>query len=492
MTADAALRVLLAEDDAALVAVLETLLAEAGFEVETGIDGAAALAAFEAALDGGRPPDVVVSDINMPKMDGLTLIDRLHALDPEVPVVFITAYSSIDSAVAALRKGAFDYVTKPFRNDQLLKIAQNAARARRLATENRSLRREVARVYGTGDIEERSPGLGPVLRVVEKAAPSQASILIRGETGTGKELIARALHRSSPRAGRAFVSINCAALPEGLLESELFGHEKGAFTGAVSKSQGLFRAATGGTLFLDEVGEMPASLQAKLLRVLEAREVRPVGATKSVPVDVRIVAATNRDLLGEVEAGAFREDLYYRLAVIEIEVPPLRRRPDDVPLLARFFLDRITTEQGGTPRPLSAEAIDRLRAYPWPGNVRELLNALEHAAALGGDPVGVGDLPERIRRWAGGKLPGRPAGGARGGGGASGGGGDLDELPTRLADLERWHTERVLDEAGGDRRRAAKVLGIDLSTLYRKIKRWEESTAEDVNDGASADDSPEA
>jgi len=458
----AARRVLVAEDDAALRGIMEGLLVDAGLEVVTAEDGEAALEAFAAAHGGaGAPFDAVLADINMPRRDGLALIDALRALDPTLPVVFVTAYSSVDSAVTALRKGAHDYITKPFRNDQLVRAVGNAVEQRRLRAENRTLRQAVERTYGVSGVVGRSPGLQAVFRVVERAGPTSASILIRGETGTGKELVARAIHLASPRADGPFLTVNCAALPVDLLESELFGHEKGAFTGAVARSLGLFRAAQGGTLFLDEVGEMSAALQAKLLRALEAREVRPVGATATIPVDVRIVGATHRDLLAGVEADTFREDLYYRLAVIELEVPPLRARTEDVAPLVRHFLERIARERGEATRAVSPACLERLERYPWPGNVRELLNAMEHAAALGGETLEVADLPTRVRRHTEGATP-APSAAALPAGGA---------VPT-LAELERTHVLAVLEQAAGDRRRASELLGIDQSTLYRKLKRW--------------------
>jgi len=447
-------RVLFAEDDDALRGIVVDLLSDAGLEVEAAADGRAALKAFTRLHEAGTPPAALLADINMPHLDGLELIDRVHALDPQLPVVFVTAYSSVDSAVAALRKGAFDYLTKPFQNDHLVRTVQNAVRQRQLSAENVELRRAVRTAYG-GDGVARSPGLAPVYRLVEKAAATTASVLIHGETGSGKEHVARSLHEGSPRAAGPFLTINCAALPAGLLESELFGHVKGAFTGATSASPGLFRAAHGGTLFLDEVGETPPAMQAKLLRVLEAREVRPVGGTQSVPVDVRVVAATHRDLLQQAEAGEFREDLFYRLAVIEVEVPPLRERPDDVAGLARHFLVRFANERGEPQRALSPELLQHLRRYRWPGNVRELINALEHAVTLGGQTLEVTDLPARMQA--------EPA---------------AEELPAAeltLAELEQTHVQRVLRELGGNRREAAKRLGIDLSTLYRKLKRWDEA-----------------
>jgi DNA-binding NtrC family response regulator len=456
--ADDAPRILLAEDDAALRPIVEDLLRDAGLAVTAAADGQEALDALRAACAEGAPPAAVLSDINMPGLDGLELLDQVKLLDPSLPVVFVTAYSSVDSAVSALRKGAFDYLTKPFRNDHLVRTVLNAVRQSSLRSENRRLKAAVQQTYGWKEVVGRSPGLTRVFQLVEKAAPTTASVLIRGETGTGKELVARALHHGSPRADRPFLSVNCAALPEGLLESELFGHEKGAFTGAVAASEGLFRAASGGTLFLDEVGEMAPGVQAKLLRVLENREVRPVGSTQTIPVDVRLVAATHKDLLAEVEEGAFREDLFYRLAVIEMEVPPLRERTGDVPLLVRHVLGKLARERGEPERAVAPAFLARLESYAWPGNVRELINALEHAVTLGGETLDEGDLPSRIR----GAPEQAPSVGA----------------PTTLAELEQRHVRAVLEHTGGDRRRAAEVLGIDLSTLYRKLKRWGQATGD--------------
>ncbi|MDF1666883.1 MAG: sigma-54 dependent transcriptional regulator [Planctomycetota bacterium] len=454
-------RVLLAEDDAALGPVMLAVLEDGGMTVDFAKDGAMALELYEAALEAGNPPDLVISDINMPKIDGLTLISRLKDHDKELPVIFVTAYSSVDSAIEALRKGAYDYLTKPFRNDRLLQVARNAYKQRNLEQENQVLKKTIQRTLGVKNIVSRSPSMDRVFRVIEKAAPSSASILIRGETGTGKELVARALHHASERSQHPFVSINCGALPEGLLESELFGHEKGAFSGAVKNSTGLFRAADKGTLFLDELGEMPASLQVKLLRVLESREVRPIGSTKPIPIDVRVLGATHKDLLEEIEEGRFREDLYYRLAVIEVEVPPLRKRPDDLILLAKHFLKELNEMNGREGCTLSQEMTDLLTSYDWPGNVRELRNAMEHAATLGEQELKVEDLPPRIRKGAKMKNTLNPQADSHIG----------SFIP--LSELEKTHVLALLNFFAGDRRRTAEVLGIDLSTLYRKIKRWE-------------------
>ena len=460
-------RVLIAEDDPTLRRILSSLLRDAGLEVEAAEDGQLALEAFSAARDA-QPFDAVLSDISMPGLDGLELIEKLHVLDPALPVVFLTAYSSVDSAIQALRKGAYDYLTKPFQNEQLVRAVCNACASRALRRENAQLRREVRDAFAPRELVRSRPGLAALQAVVEKAAPTQASILIRGETGSGKEVVARALHQSSTRAEGPFLAINCAALPEALLESELFGHEAGAFTGAVKASVGLLRSAAGGTLFLDEIGELSPAVQAKLLRVLETREVRPVGSATSVAVDVRLLSATHRDLLAEVEAGRFREDLFYRLAVIELEVPPLRAHPGDVLSLSQRFLERFARERQEPLRALSPACRAHLLSYAWPGNVRELQNALEHAVTLGGQTLELGDLPLRIQRA---EASAPPSAGAEGGLAAA------PHAPRgieTLADLERRHIERVLAEAAGDRKRAARLLGVNLSTLYRKLKRWEE------------------
>ena len=447
--------VLIAEDDAALRPILELLCEDAGYDVLIAEDGAAALQLYRDAAKRGEAPAVVISDINMPGLDGLELIDRLHEEDAALPVIFVTAYSSVDSAVAALRKGAFDYLTKPFRNERLLKVVKNALRQRSLARENESLRRQVRQASGTSGLLHADVAMEPIERIIRRAAPSSASILIRGESGTGKEVVARAIHEGSPRAKGPFISINCAAIAEGLLESELFGHEKGAFSGATSSAKGLFRAADGGTLFLDEIGEMPPGVQTHLLRVLESHEVRPVGSTKTIPVDVRIVAATLQNLDALIADKRFREDLYYRLAVIEMEIPPLRHRPEDIPLLAQHFLQIHSREEGESGRSLAPETMEILTSYAFPGNVRELRNLIQRCLILGGETITPEDLPPKVR--------GEPdvVPGAR-----------LTPLEMSLTELEKHHVRAVLRDCGGERKAASERLGIDLSTLYRKLKRW--------------------
>ena len=391
-------------------------------------------------------------------MDGLELLDRIKAVDGEALVIIMTAYSSVDSAIAALRKGAYDYVTKPFVNEDLLQTVRNAIRTRELFRENRALRRELDKHYSFSEIIGTSEALEKVFRVVEKVADTNASVLIEGESGTGKELIARALHYKSRRAARPFLAVNCGALPEGILESELFGHAKGAFTGATGDKKGLFRSADGGTLLLDEIGEMPMALQVKLLRALQEHEVTPVGASAPVKFDARIVAATNKNLEKEAAENRFREDLFYRLNVIEIQLPPLRERRTDVPLLVKHFIGKIAKEQNTTEKIISKEALAALVNYHWQGNVRELENAVERAFILSGDRIDLENLPAKIRSGAESNFEMR----------------DPEGLRPTLEEIERRYILEILKSVAEDKTAAAEILGIDLSTLYRKLKRYEE------------------
>ncbi|MGH9942804.1 MAG: sigma-54-dependent transcriptional regulator [Pyrinomonadaceae bacterium] len=449
--------ILIAEDEDLMRAIVAQLLHEAGYRT-------AAAASAEEALELFAAEDVAVTltDIRMSGMDGLALLDRIKDIDAEALVVVMTAYSSVDSAVAALRKGAYDYVTKPFVNEDLLQSVRNALRQRELFRENRALRRELEGRYSFSEIVGTSEALQSVFRLVEKVAGTGTNILIQGESGTGKELIARAIHHRSPRAERRFVAINCGALPETLLESELFGHVKGAFTGAVANKPGLLRAAEGGTVFLDEIGEITPAMQVRLLRAVQEHEVLPVGATAPVSFDARILCATNRDLEKEVAEGRFREDLFYRLNVIEIHLPPLRERREDVPLLVRHFITRTAREQSQTEKPISREAMFALLNYHWPGNVRELQNAVVRAFTLSGAEIDADSLPPRVRNAAagdGGQLPMR----------------DPDGLRPTLAEIERRYVVETLASVNQDKVRAANILGIDLSTLYRKLKRYDDA-----------------
>src|SRR5215210_883620 len=444
--------ILIAEDEDLMRAILSRLLEEAGYRV-------AAAANAEEALERFATEDVALTltDIRMAGMDGLMLLDRIKDIDPDALLIVMTAYSSVDSAVAALRKGAYDYITKPFVNEDLLQSVKNALRQRELFSENRALRRELDRRYSFSEIIGTSPALQAVFRLVEKVANTNTNILIQGESGTGKELIARAIHHNSPRAEHPFVAVNCGALPESLLESELFGHTRGAFTGAVSNKPGLFRSAEGGTVLLDEVGEITPTMQVRLLRALQEHEVTPLGSSAAVSFDARIICATNRDLEREVAEGRFREDLYYRLNVIEIHLPPLRERREDIPLLVRSFITRTAREQQREEKMIEPEAMSALINYAWPGNVRELQNAIERAFTLSGDRVDLDSLPPRVRDAAGGQTTMR----------------DPDRLRPTLEEIERRHIFETLASVNQDKARAANILGIDLSTLYRKLKRYD-------------------
>ncbi|HUQ30970.1 MAG TPA: sigma-54 dependent transcriptional regulator [Pyrinomonadaceae bacterium] len=443
--------ILIAEDEDLMRAIITRLLEEAGYRVVSVSNAEEALERFAA-----EDISATLTDIRMTGMDGLALLDHIKSMDAEALVIVMTAYSSVDTAVAALRKGAYDYITKPFVNEDLLQSVKNALRQRELFRENRHLRRELDRRYSFSEIIGTSPALQAVFRLVEKVAPTSTNILIQGESGTGKELIARAIHHNSPRADRPFVAVNCGAIPETLLESELFGHTKGAFTGAVTNKLGLFRSAEGGTVFLDEVGEISSAMQVRLLRALQEHEVVPLGSSAPVSFDSRIICATNRDLEKEVSEGRFREDLFYRLNVIEIYLPPLRERREDIPLLARSFITHTAHEQKQTEKPLSPAAMSALINYSWPGNVRELQNAIERAFTLSNDEIDLDSLPPRVRDAAG-HTPVR----------------DPDGLRPTLEEIERRHIFETLASVNQDKARAANILGIDLSTLYRKLKRYD-------------------
>lgn len=444
--------ILVVEDEELMRSILRKLLEDENYKVLTADSAETALEIFTT-----EDIEITLTDIRMAGMDGLELLDQIKTIDNEALVIIMTAYSSVDSAIAALRKGAYDYVTKPFVNEDLLQTVRNAIRQRELFRENRNLRRELDSRYSFAEIIGTSPSLQAVFRIVEKVSTTNASILISGESGTGKELIARAIHHHSLRANYPFVAINCGALPESLLESELFGHTKGAFTDAKTDKKGLFRSAEGGTLFLDEIGEMPTSLQVKLLRALQEHEVMPVGSSIPVKFDARIIAATNLNLEEEVERGNFREDLFYRLNVIEIYLPPLRTRREDIPLLVKHFVTKIAQEQNAQEKPVSKSALNALVNYNWQGNIRELQNAVERAFILSGDEIDPESLPPKIKNTP-------PGFEIR----------DPDGLRPTLEEVERRYVLEILNAANQDKNLTAEILGIDLSTLYRKLKRYEE------------------
>jgi len=442
-------RVLVVDDEPRMAEVIGAALERAGHACEVCTSGAAALAAFDE-----RGADVIVTDWKMPDMDGLALLRAVRERRGDVPVILVTAHGSVPAAVAAMREGAFDYVTKPFDNDELRALVDRALALSRLERENRWLREEVRSRYGPDAIVAESASTRAVLELVRRVAPSRAAVLVQGESGTGKELVARLVHFWSDRVGKPFVAVNVKAFAEGVVESELFGHEKGAFTGAVAARPGCFERAHGGTLFLDEIGEIGADVQAKLLRVVQDGEVLPVGATKPRRADVRLVTATNRTLRDEVAAGRFREDLYFRLNVIPVHLAPLRERPEDVVPLARHFLARHAADAGRR-LALAPEAEAALVAHPWPGNVRELENAIERAVVLARDAI---VTPEDLLLEQG--TTGAATTGAVDG--------------TLQACLDAAAVARIrsaLAAAQGERTAAARALGIDRTTLYRLMRR---------------------
>ena len=447
-------RVLLVDDEPAMGETLELGLRTGGFEAQACLDGDQALTRL-----GASPFDVVVTDLNMRGMNGLELCKRIVERFPDIPVIVLTAFGSLETAVGAIRAGAYDFLSKPVQLDALKIAVARAAQHRSLRTEVRRLRKELDQAQGFGDLTGQSPAMVRLYEMLARVADSDVTVLITGESGTGKELVARALHRQGKRQNGPFVAINCAAMPESLLESELFGHAKGAFTDARTAHAGLFVQASGGTLFLDEIGDMPLGLQGKLLRALQERTVRPVGSTTEVSFDTRIVAATHRDLEAAIEEKTFREDLYYRLNVIPVELPPLRARGGDVLLLAQRFLAQASARAGRTVTGLDPAAAARLQAYPWPGNVRELQNAIERAVALTRyDQLTVDDLPPRVVEHRASHVVVAAA--------------DPSELVS-LEEVERRYIARVLESVGGNKTVAARILGLDRTTLYRKLERIE-------------------
>ncbi|HET9931448.1 MAG TPA: sigma-54 dependent transcriptional regulator [Polyangiaceae bacterium] len=451
------LKVLVVEDEPGLREMLGILFRREGYEV---VLAPGAMSAIEAIQQHPQPFPVVLTDLAMPDGSGLDVLAAAKTRSSATEVILITAHSSLENAIAAMRLGAYDFVAKPFQSGELAALVAKALEKQAIVAENLRLRAQM-RDPDSREIIGRSPALRRVMDLVERVAATRTTVLITGESGTGKERVARAIHRLSERASGPFLVVNSGALPEALMESELFGHEKGAFTGAQTKHRGLFREAEGGTILLDEVGELPANLQVKLLRVLQERAVRPVGSTQEVPVDVRVLAATNRDIEADVAAGRFRSDLYYRLNVIRIELPPLRDRREDVSLLAERFVRHFAEEMGKDIAGFTPDALRALQTYPFPGNVRELENVIERAVALAGSRViGLGDLPTELSGTAGGPTPALlalPREGVR-----------LDEV---LGEVERRLILEALDRTGGVRKRAADLLGITFRSLRYRLKK---------------------
>jgi DNA-binding NtrC family response regulator len=449
--------VLIIDDEQSILETVGILLRSEGFETHTFQNGRDAIDRL-----GEMKPDLVLSDIRMPAISGIEVLEAVRAKDPGIPVILMTAQASLQSAIKAVNEGAYYYLQKPFGNDELVTLCRRAVETRTLKTENTELKKEIKRqqvVIGEKPLGKNRLFLD-ILRMAETVAPTDSTVLISGESGTGKEVLARYIHRLSARENAPFISINCGALPENLLESELFGHMRGSFTGAVRDKEGLMAAARGGTFFLDEVAEMSPGLQVKFLRALQEREVVPVGSTEPVKIDVRIVAATNRELEKEIRSGQFRSDLYYRLNVITLHIPPLRERRDDIPLFAEHFLRRLNESRSNghtVPAALGQDSLDAMQSYDWPGNVREMENALERAAILsaGQEQIPLSALPKRITEPEPEPLVA-----------------DRTATNPTLDLVERAYIMWVLDSEGGNKAKAADVLGIDPSTLYRKLSRY--------------------
>jgi two-component system response regulator AtoC len=439
---------LIADDDPVALALLAEVLAGEGYTVRAASGGAACL-----ELAAREPVELAIVDLRMPDIDGLEVIRRLAVIRPGIPIIILTAFAGIDTAIEAIRSGATDYLSKPFRMEQITIAVRRILESKRLARENVQFRQERADRFGVGNLIGQSPAMVEVYKLVARVAGLDTTVLIQGETGTGKELVARAIHHASPRADGPFVVVDCSALAETLFESELFGHERGAFTGALTARRGLFETAAGGTCLLDEIGELSPALQAKLLRALQEQSIRRVGGNEQIAVNVRMIAATNRDLRKRVDEGAFREDLYYRLNVVSIAVPPLRERGGDVHLLAQHFVDQYARAAKKAIRGLARETLDLLSAHHWPGNVRELENTIARAVALSSSELLMPDamsLPPRAD-------PGPLA---------------LPAPQMRLDEVRRWYVGKVLEEMGGNKVHAAERLGIDRGTLHRMLRRW--------------------
>ncbi len=443
-------RILVVDDDATACAVLAEVLTKAGYTVEMAGGGA------EAVEKGQRlPVDLVLTDIQMANMDGMAVLKRFREFSPDTPIILLTAFGTIESAIKAIKNGAYDYVSKPFKKDEVLLTIHRALDQRRLLNENMRYRQEFLDRYQFSNIIGSSQAMVKVYKLVARVASGRSTVLLQGESGTGKELIARAIHYNGPRVNAPFVAVNCAALTESLLESELFGHEKGAFTGAVTVKRGFFEEANGGTILLDEGGDMSPALQAKLLRVLQEQEIRRVGGNQSIPVDVRVLTSTNRDLWSMVKKEQFREDLYYRLNVVTITLPPLRERREDIPMLAYHFMHTCAAANQKRVIGISPEAMLVLQQANWPGNVRELAHTIESAVIVTSHEIILpDDLPVTLRK----SVPAGPAS-------------EFSDLVT-LQELEKRYLIRVLDETHGNKTEAAKLLGIDRRTLYRMAERF--------------------
>ncbi len=469
--------ILVVDDDEVARDLLIEALEKDGYTVESFSNGA------DAITRGRRGPvDLVLTDIRMGSVDGFQVLREFKRLAPETPIVLLTAFGSLEGAVEAINQGAYDYLAKPFRREEVALVVQRSLEHARLRKENARYREELQERTVLKGLVGSSPAMLEVYKLVARVAQGKSTVLLEGESGTGKELVARAIHAHSARRDRPFLPVNCGALPDSLLESEMFGHEKGAFTGAVGVKQGLFESADGGTLFLDEIGELGQSLQVKLLRVMQDQEIRRVGGTMSTKVDVRLIAATNRDLSTMVKDGKFREDLFYRLNVVRIRLPSLHERREDIPMLAHHFLQKYTSGADHAVRGFSTEALACLERHRWPGNVRELENAVERAVSLSQGPVVLpDDLPESVRVAS----PPQPVPAV-----LTTRTEDPSESLLTLEEVERRHLLRVLKELKGNKVKAAKILGIDRRTLYRMAERFGIDLGEDADGGTDGATKP--
>lgn len=445
-------KILVADDETSHRQMIEAVLAAEGYEVTQAEDGQAAISAVE-----DRFYDLVIMDVRMPNVDGIQALQKIKQISPDIPVIIMTAYASVGSAVDALKSSAYDYLIKPLDIDELKILVDKALRHHQLEQENLYLKERLSDRFDFSNIIGRSPSMTRLFETVALVAPSEATALIVGESGTGKELIANAIHQNSPRKDRPLIIVNCAALPETLLESELFGHEKGAFTGAITRKQGRFQLAHNSSIFLDEIAEMAPATQAKILRVLQEREFEPVGSTQTIKVDTRVIAATNKNLEGEIQAGRFREDLYYRLNVVTVDVPPLRQRREDIPLLADFFLKQYAQKNRRLIKGFTPRATDLLMRYEWPGNVRELENIIERAVIMSrGEMITPLEFPNDLQNLDEALKESR-----------------IDLTPGRsLKEVEKVLVLRTLEETGGNRTHAARILGISRRTLQLKLKEY--------------------
>jgi len=445
----------LVDDDTEMRSLIEDFLKQQGYQIHAFENGPSLIEFLKTNPENAEKIELVISDIQMPLMNGIDLVDHVKAITPDTPMILITAFGSIETAIQAMKKGAFDYVTKPFKLNEMLLNVERALNYYRLQHQNKLLRSELQKNYGKGTLLGKSKAMQQVFDLVERVSHVTANVLITGESGTGKEMVARTIHNIGPRANKPFVAVNCTAIPDALLESELFGHAKGSFTGAYQRKKGLFEEANGGTIFLDEIGDMDIALQAKLLRVIQERKIRPVGDNITRDIDVRIIAATHKDLKAAIKNGLFREDLYYRLAVIPITIPPLRHRKEDIPLLADFFLKKYAAQNGVPTKNFSQAALQTLSNMRWDGNVRELENLIERIVVMSGKTIiQESDIPlpemnnvEDLMGDAG------------------------RDMPT-IEQLEKRYIQVVLDKTGGKKDKAAHVLGINRRTLYRKEREY--------------------